>query len=139
MEFKDCVKFANDVHTCYLATVEGDQPRVRPMGMYFADNTGFYFHTESTKSLAKQLEANDKVELVFYAPPKVLRVSGRIQFLDDLALKAKILNDRPFLRNLGITKPEDPLMVAFKVYTGEAFFWTMADNMKEAEIKRINF
>jgi pyridoxamine 5'-phosphate oxidase len=45
MDFKDCVDFANETKTCYLATVEGDQPRVRALGMWYADETGFYFQT----------------------------------------------------------------------------------------------
>lgn len=65
MDFKECVDFANQNKTCYLATVEVDQPRVRAMGMHYADETGFYFNTESTKAVAKQLEKNQKVELCF--------------------------------------------------------------------------
>ncbi len=55
MDFNDCVKFANENKMCSLATADGDQPRVRAMGMHYADDTGFYFNTESTKALAKQL------------------------------------------------------------------------------------
>jgi pyridoxamine 5'-phosphate oxidase len=139
VDFQDCIKFANDTRTCYLATTEGDQPRVRPMGMWLADKTGFYFHTESVKALSKQLNANKKVELIYHAPPKVMRVSGKIKFIDDMAMRAQVLKDRPFLKGLGIKGPEDPLLVMFQVYTGEAFFWTMADNMKEAGIQRIKF
>jgi len=139
VDFQDCVKFANEAKTAYLATVEGDQPRVRPMGMYMADKTGFYFHTETVKNIAKQLKANNKVELLFYVPPRTMRVTGKIKFLNDVELGARILKDRPFLKNLGIKGPDDPLFMIFQVYTGEAFFWTMADNMKEDKIQKFKF
>lgn len=145
MDFQDCIKFAKENRTCYLATTEGDQPRVRAMGLYHVDDTGFYFNTESVKALNKQLEKNKKVEVIFHSTApgpgvgKVMRVSGEVEFIDDIALRTRVLEERPFLKGLGITKPEDPLLVVFRIYKGEAYFWTMADNMKESEIERIKF
>ena len=52
-EFKDCMEFANQNPMCYMATNEGDQPRVRAMGMYEADENNFTFHTGFKKALAK--------------------------------------------------------------------------------------
>lgn len=40
---------------------------------------------------------------------------------------------------MGITDPEDPVLTVFKIYTGEAFFWTLKDSMHESEIPRIRF
>ncbi len=143
MNFQDCVKFANENRVCYIATTEGNQPHVRPLGMWFADDKGFFFQTESVKSVYKQLKSNNKVELCFYAPGPdvgtVMRVIGKVDFINDLALKSKVLADRPFLKALGIQGPENPLLVIFRVYSGEAYFWTMADNMKETDIERIKF
>jgi len=143
MNFGDCVRFANEHRICYFATTEGDQPRIRPLGMWFADGNGFYFQTESVKSLCKQLKNNNKVELCFYAPDPapgtIMRASGTVEFINDPGLRSKVLSDRPFLKSLGIQGPEDPLLVIFRVCSGEAYFWTMANNMKEAEIERIKF
>lgn len=141
MDFKDCVKFANDNKTCYLATAEGDQPRVRAMGMWYADETGFYFQAQTVKALYKQIEKNPKVELYFNAKDfsKVLRVSGKVKIITDNKIRAKCIEERPFVKNFGITEPGNPLLVVFQVYTGEAYFWTMADSMKEASLPRIKF
>ena len=143
MKLQDYVKFANEHPVCWVATTEGNQPHVRVLQVWFADDNGFYFQTESVKSLCKQLKNNDKVELCFYAPGPnagtMLRVTGKVEFVDDLALKNKVLADRPFLKAVGIKGPEDPLLVIFRVYSGEAYFWTMANNMKEAEIKKTKF
>jgi len=139
MDFKDCVKFANENKTCFLATVDGDQPRVRAMGMEYADDTGFYFNTESPKAVARQLKKNQKVELCYWGAGKMLRVTGKVDFIDDVDIRKRFYEARPFLKNLGVKSPEDPLLVVFAVRKGEAFFWTMADNMKEAGIPRIKF
>ncbi len=142
--FQDCVKFANEHPLCYIATADGDQPRVRAFKMLFADNTGFYFQTASAKAVYRELKTNKKVELNFYAPgtpqtDKVLRVAGEVEFLDDIPLKTRVLKERPFLKKTGIKGPEDPLLVVFRVYTGEAYFWTMAYSLRESEIERIKF
>ena len=143
MNFQDCVKFANEHRVCYFATSEGGQPRVRALGMWFADDKGFYFQTESVKAICKQLRDNNKVEVCYFAPEPapgtIMRVTGQVEFVDDSALKSRVLGERPFLKTLGIKGPEDPLLVVFRVHTGEAFFWTMANNMKEGEIQRITF
>jgi pyridoxamine 5'-phosphate oxidase len=141
MDFKDCVKFANENGTCYLATADGDQPRVRALGMWYADETGFYFQAQTVKALCKQLEKNPKVEGYFHTKDysKVMRVSGKVKFLDDLAIRARCIEERPFVKNFGITEPDNPLLAVFQIYTGEAYFWTMADSMKEADIPRIKF
>jgi pyridoxamine 5'-phosphate oxidase len=144
MQYKDCVEFAAKCGTVFIATTDGNKPHVRPLALQFADERGFYFQTEPVKIFYKQLQANKYVELCFYDSEsgglgKVMRVSGEIEFVNDLELKAKLLAERPFFKALGIEKPDDPLFVLFRVFKGEAFFWTMADNMKESEIEKIRF
>ena len=144
MNFQDCIKFANEHLVCHIATTEGNQPHVRILKMWFADDKGFYFQTESTKSVCKQLKANNKIAICFYdsAPAEsatVMRVTGKVEFINDRALKNKVLTDRPFLKGMGIKGPDDPLLAVMRVHSGEAYFWTMADNMKEEQIPRIKF
>ena len=141
MSFEEYVKFANENPMCYLATVEGDQPRVRAMGMWYADETGFWFQAQSVKSVYKQIKENEKVEVYFCTPKfsRIMRVSGKMKIVEDMEVKKKCIAERPFLKNMGITEPDDPLLAVFHLYTGEAFFWTMADSMKEASIPRVKF
>jgi len=141
MDFKEYVSFANANRTCYLATAEGDQPRVRCLGMWYADETGFYFQAQSVKAMCKQLQKNANVEVYFNAKDfsKVMRVSGKVRFIEDLAVRAKCIEERPFVKNFGITTPDNPLLAVFQVYEGEAYFWTMADSMKEDKIPRVKF
>ena len=141
MDFKDCVKFANENKDCYLATVEGDQPRVRVLSMWYADETGFYFQSQTVKAFYKQLEKNPKVEVYFGNKDlsKVLRVSGKVKFITDSKIRAKCIEEWSFVKDFGITEPSNPLLAVFHLSTGEAYFWTMANNMKEAQIKRVKF
>jgi len=141
MDFKDYVNFANENKTCYLATVEGDQPRVRALGMWYADETGFYFQSQSVKTVCKQLEKNPRIEAYFNAEDysKVMRVSGKVKFITDPEIRARCIEERPFVKNFGITEPDNPLLAVFQIYTGEAYFWTMADSMKESDLPRIKF
>lgn len=144
MDYQDCIKFANENPVCYIATADGEQPRVRGFLLWFADENGFYFHTGATKEVCNQLKTNPKVEVCFYAPgdpqtAKMMRVAGEVEFLDDIALKTRLLEERPFLKAIATGGPEDPLLVLFRVYNGEAHFWTMEDNLRESEIERITF
>ncbi len=143
MEYKDCMEFANANRTAYVATTEGNQPHVRALGMWYADEHGFYFQVQTVKAVYKQLMANPKVELAFYAPGegvgRVMRVTGEVEFVHDRAIKQRVLNERKFLQGMGIDRPDHPLLAVFRVAKGEAFFWTMADSMKEAAIPRIKF
>ncbi|MDB9822312.1 pyridoxamine 5'-phosphate oxidase family protein [Deltaproteobacteria bacterium] len=145
MEFQDCIKFANEYPDVYFATDDSGQPRVRGMSLWFADENGFYFQTQSVKSFCRQLRKNNKVEVCFTnasdgsKPSRIMRVTGQVQFIDDLSFKEKVFEERPFLKTMGIESPEDPILVLFKIYMGEVFFWTLKDSMHESEIERIKF
>ena len=152
MDFQDCIEFANAHPACFLATTEGDQPRVRGLLMWFADDTGFYFQTQSVKAVAKQLKNNKKVEVMFMLPEpekyhspegrkvkNVMRVSGEVKIIEDMAIRAKCIEERTFLKEFDIVKPEDPLLFVFQIYTGEAYFWSGEYTMRESEIERIKF
>jgi uncharacterized pyridoxamine 5'-phosphate oxidase family protein len=145
MNFEECIRFANDHPICSIATVDGDQPRVRMFGLWFADNDGFYFSAPKAGDTYRQLTVNPKVELCFYVPPDtlsgqegsmdmgtVMRASGTGEFLDDESLKQRLLAERPFLQSL-------TEHVIFRVQKGEAWFWTFADSMSGAAIERVRF
>lgn len=139
MDLADCIKFANDNPVCFIATTEGDQPRVRAFGMWYADETGFYFQTGKPKPCCRQLENNPKTEVCYYAPDHsgipgpMLRVAGKTEFVDDLAMKEKLLNQRPFLQAMGITGPDDPNLIIFKISSGECRYWSMDANFQQHE------
>ena len=58
------LKFLKDAETYYLATVEGDQPRVRPFGTAHVFEGKLYIQTGKVKDVSKQLHQNPKSEIV---------------------------------------------------------------------------
>ncbi|MCM2466872.1 pyridoxamine 5'-phosphate oxidase family protein [Methanoculleus oceani] len=142
MDFSGCVKFANENPVTYIATMDGDQPRVRAFAMWFADSTGFYYHTGTPKAVWQQLVKNPKVELCFYNPGgkgMMMRVAGAVEFVEDAALKERLVKERPWLLQIGVSGPNDPHLAVFRVAHGEAYFWTLEQNMREAEAPRVRF
>ncbi len=139
MKIEDCIKFANENPICYLATTENDQPRVRALGFWFADETGFYFQTSTTKEFSGQLRKNPKTEVCFYKHEgmvgTMLRIAGEVEFISDPKLAERVLNDRPFLKDFGLTI-DSPHLVMFKIAHGEAHFWTMENNLKPKDMIR---
>jgi uncharacterized pyridoxamine 5'-phosphate oxidase family protein len=68
----------------------------------------------------------------------MMRVTGKVEFVDDARLKARLLEERPFLKAI-VKGPSDPMLAVFRIHEGEAHFWSMADNLREADIHRIRF
>jgi pyridoxamine 5'-phosphate oxidase len=137
MNLQTCIEFVTENKLCFLATAEGDQPRVRAMGFWFADETGFYFQTGDMKSLYHQLKANPKIEVCFYKHEgtigTTLRISGEVEFIHDLKLKERVLLERPFLKSYGLTV-NHPGLIVFRITHGRAHFWTMEDNLRPKEL-----
>ncbi len=133
MEIDDYVNFANNNPVSYIATTDGDQPRVRGLLLWFADKTGLYYNTGGTKDFYKQLKANPKVEACFFDTKsksmQQMRVTGQAEFLDNLELKSKLIKARPFLKQWGLT-PESPNLIVFRVAKCQAHFWTMETNLQ---------
>ena len=144
MDIQDCTKFATENPVCYLATADGDQPRVRTFVLWYADESGFYFVPMSGKEVTKQMQQNPKVEVCFYnnAPDpagwKQLRVAGKAEFLEDEESLEKAYQNRSWIDPL-VGFSVKPFVRPFRIATGEAHFWTAADNFKEQEIERLKF
>jgi len=140
MNQNDCIKFANENPVCYLATMDGKQPRVRGMLFWFADETGFYLQSGKMKGLYKQLKENPRVEICFHKPDQrsgiTMRVAGEVEFIEDQKLKEKAINDRPFLKAIGMTA-KSPELLIFRIPKGVAYFWNMENNLRLKEY--INF
>jgi len=143
MDFSECVRFANENPVTFIATADGDQPRVRAFAMWFADETGFYYHTGTPKNVFKQLKKNQKVELCFFAPGegagRMMRVAGKAEFMNDPAMEQRLFRDRPWVADLLKNAPKDAKVAIFRIGHGETYFWTMADNMREQDAPRVKF
>lgn len=131
MNKKQILEFINTNPVCHLATVDGDQPRVRGMMMYKADEEGIIFHTGDFKDLYEQLTKNPKVEICFNSSDqrKQIRICGVAEFLDDLDLKKEIVSARPFIKPQ-IDKQGYDMLIVFRVTRLKAATWSMATNFE---------
>ena len=93
-------QFLNEAGTYYLATVEGDQPRVRPFGTALLCNGKLYIQTGKVKPVSKQLAANPKAELCAYKDGKWLRVSCELVNDDCREAKLAMLEKMPSLKGM---------------------------------------
>jgi uncharacterized pyridoxamine 5'-phosphate oxidase family protein len=114
--------------TAYVATIEGNKPHVRAMGMYKADETGIYFQAWKIKDIHKQIEKNPEVELCYNTKDgKQIRISGRFEILEDMTLKKDVESKRPFMTPIIKDKGYDVVAI-YRMKKGKAFVWTMAEN-----------
>ena len=93
-------EFLKDAEVYYLATVEGDQPRVRPFGTVNEFEGKLYIQTGKVKPTSKQLTVNPKAELCAFKDGKWIRVACELIEDDRLEAKKSMLDAYPNLRNM---------------------------------------
>ena len=93
-------KFLKDAGVYYLATVEGDQPRVRPFGTANIFEGKLYIQTGKVKPCSKQLLANPKAEISAFHNGTWIRVAGELIEDDRLEPKKSMLDAYPDLRGM---------------------------------------
>ncbi|MBR3299642.1 MAG: pyridoxamine 5'-phosphate oxidase family protein [Clostridia bacterium] len=91
-------EFLKDCGVYYLATVEGDQPRVRPFGTVNIFEDKLYIQMGKVKSVSKQIEKNPKVEICAFKDGKWLRLSGELVRDERVEAKKDMLDHYPQLR-----------------------------------------
>lgn len=95
------VKALQEVGVFYVATVEGDQPKVRPFGAVADIGGKAYFCTNNTKNVYRQIIANPKVEI---CGPKQdgtwVRVTGVLVRDDSDTAREAMLEQVPVLKNM---------------------------------------
>ena len=88
-------KFLKEAETYYLATVEGDQPRVRPFGTAHIFEGKLYIQTGKAKEVSKQIHANPKVEICAFKNGEWLRVAGELVEDDRREARQSMLDAYP--------------------------------------------
>ena len=91
-------QFLKDAGTYYLATVDGDQPRVRPFGTVHIFENRLYIQTGKSKDVSHQLAANPKAEICAFKDGVWLRVAGRLIEDDRVEARKAMLDAYPDLR-----------------------------------------
>ena len=92
------LQFLKDAGVYYLATVEGDQPRVRPFGTANVFEGKLYIQTGKVKPVSKQLAANNKAEICAFKEGTWLRIAGELVEDDRAEARKSMLDAYPELR-----------------------------------------
>ena len=94
------VDFLKKAGTYYLATEEGDQPRVRPFGTAHIFEGRLYIQTGKVKEVSKQLLANPKAEICAFMQGEWIRVSGELVEDDRREARQSMLDAYPSLKKM---------------------------------------
>ncbi|MFA5308782.1 MAG: pyridoxamine 5'-phosphate oxidase family protein [Dehalococcoidales bacterium] len=124
MDKKEIFQFISENPIGFLATVEGKAGRVRGMDTFRADEKGLIFYTGKMKNVFQQIADNPNVEVCYFAKGVQVRVRGKMEVLEDLALKKEIVNKRPFLQGAYENSYEGMAVCRLK---GRATTWSMQD------------
>ena len=93
-------EFLKSVETYYLATVEGDQPRVRPFGTAHIFEGRLYIQTGKSKSVSRQLAVKPKCEICACKDGVWLRVAAELVEDDRVEARKSMLDDYTSLRSM---------------------------------------
>lgn len=94
------VEFLKKAGTYYLATVDGDQPRVRPFGTAHVFEGKLYIQTGKVKEVSKQLLTNPKAEICAFMKGEWIRVSGELVEDDRMEARQSMLDAYPSLQKM---------------------------------------
>ena len=113
-------KFLKDAGTYYLATVDGDQPRVRPFGTINLYDGKLYIQTGKVKEVSKQIHANPKAEICAFLNGDWVRIECELVEDDNLAAREDMLNNYPELK--AMYKADDGNTEVFYLKNAKATF-----------------
>ncbi len=110
----EVLEFLKKYHVFYLATVDGDQPHVRPFGVAEEYNGKLYTQTGKKKNVAKQLKANPKAEICCFGDGKWLRIECELIWDDSYETLHYLLDKNPNLRRMYDEKDGNCLGLRFE-------------------------
>lgn len=111
---QEVCEFLKKCGTYYLATVDGDQPRVRPFGTIHIFEDKLYIQTGKSKDVSKQIQKNPKVEICGFAEGKWVRVAGELVRDDRIEAKESMLEAYPNLKAMYSAEDDNTEVLYFK-------------------------
>ena len=111
---QEVYEFLKNAGTYYLATMDGDQPRVRPFGTIDLFEGKLYIQTGKVKDVSKQIQANPKVEICAFSDGKWLRVAGTLKRDERVEAKAHMLDSYPSLKAMYSAEDDNTEVLYFE-------------------------
>ena len=125
---KEVQDFLKECGVYYLATVEGDQPRVRPFGTAEIFDEHLYIQTGKKKDVFKQISENNNVEICAFKDGKWIRVTGKLVLDDRVEAKKYMLDMNPDLRGMYNELDDNTAVLYFE--SGQAIISSFTDAPK---------
>ena len=119
-------KFLKDAGVYFLATMDGDQPRVRPFGTIHIFEGKLYIQTGKSKDVSKQIHANPKVEISACKDGEWIRVTGTLVEDDRREAKQSMLDDYSSLQSQYSADDDNTEVFYFKDATATFCSFTAA-------------
>ena len=111
---EEVYEFLNECGVYYLATVDGDQPRVRPFGTVLIFEDKLYIQTGKVKKVSKQMMKNPKIEICAFSGEKWIRVEAVVVEDNRIEVKQKMLDKYPQLKSMYTADDENTQVLYLK-------------------------
>ena len=123
MMIDEVVQLMKENSPNYIATIDGDAPRVRPMGYIECYEGRIVFATSASSSTSRQIKANPNIEVTNTAATrdKAVRIKGKAVIITDNSIKAALVEAQPNLKR--ISEDLDGITI-FAIGEPEATLWS---------------
>jgi uncharacterized pyridoxamine 5'-phosphate oxidase family protein len=128
---EEVAEFLKKCGTFYIATEDGDKPRVRPFGVVNIFEDKLYIQTGKVKNVSKQIEANPNVEICSFLDGKWLRLEGKVIRDDRREAKKSMLDANPVLRGMYSEDDDNTEVLYFE--NAKATFYSFTEQPKIVE------
>ena len=126
---EEVFEFLKNCGTFYIATEEGDQPRVRPFGVVNIFEGKLYIQTGKVKNVSKQMQINPNVEICGFMDGKWVRLEGKVVRDDRIEAKASMLDANPSLKSMYSAEDDNTEVLYFE--NAKATFYSFTDAPRE--------
>ena len=123
--------FLRKCGTFYIATEEGNQPRVRPFGVVNIFEKKLYIQTGKTKNVSKQIQNNPNVEVCSFIDGIWIRLEGKLVRDDRREAKISMLDANPILKNMYSADDDNTEVLYFE--NAKATFCSFTEEPKIVE------
>ncbi len=128
---EEVFEFLKKCGTFYIATEEGNQPRVRPFGVVNIFENKLYIQTGKVKNVSKQMQINPNVEVCGFLDGKWVRLEGKVVRDDRREAKASMLDANPILKNMYSADDDNTEVLYFE--NAKATFYSFTEAPKVVE------
>lgn len=128
---QEVFEFLKKCQTFFIATEEGNQPRVRPFGVVNIFEGKLYIQTGKSKNVSKQMQANPNVEICGLMDGKWVRLEGKVVRDDRREAKASMLDANPVLKNMYSADDDNTEVLYFE--NAKATFYSFTEDPRVVE------